>query len=214
MDKTLSKSFLWMFVGLIVTFVTGFIVSTNPNMVEAVLNSALLIVLLIVELALVIFFTARIKKMHPTTAKICFLLYSFVSGLTFSTIFLTFEIGSIIYIFLVAAIVFALFGLFGYFTKIDLSRIGIILLMLLLAIIIMSIINIFIGNDTFNLVINIIGLVVFFIYTAYDIQKIKNFAFLDIETENLAIYGAFQLYLDFINIFLRLLEIFGKNKES
>ena len=213
MNKLLSKSFLWMFIGLLVTFATGYIVSISDTMLDAVFNSSLYWVFIIAEFALVIFFSIRVRKMSPTTAKICFLLYSFVTVLTFSSIFVLFELDSVMMVFLIAALVFGLFGMIGYKTNTDLSNIGTILLMGLLAVIVCSIINVFIGNDTFDLIVSIITLVVFFGYTAYDIQKIKELSEENIDNEVLAINGAFELYLDFINIFIRLLSIIGDAKD-
>lgn len=213
MNKLLSKSFLWMFVGLAVTFATGFIISESPTMLDAVFNSSLYWVFIIAEFALVIFFSARVRKMSPTTAKICFLLYSFVSGLTFSSIFVLFELSSVMYVFGVAALVFGLFGTIGYKTNTDLSKIGTILLMGLFAVIICAIVNVFLGNETFDLIVSIITLVIFFGYTAYDIQKIKELSEQNIDNDVVAINGAFELYLDFINIFIHLLSIIGDAKD-
>ena len=151
--------------------------------------------------------------MKPMTARICFLLYSFVSGLTFSSIFVGFELSSVLYVFLIAAVVFAIFGAIGYFTNIDLNKISTYLLMALLAIIICSIVNLFIGNSTFDLIISIIALLVFFGFTAYDIQKVKILSNMGMDHEVVAINGAFELYLDFINIFLHLLSIIGDAKD-
>ena len=212
MNQLLSKTFLWMFVGLFVTFLTGYIVSMNENMLLSVFNGPMFWIIIILEFALVIFFSARVHKMKPITAKICFLLYSFVSGLTFSSVFVAFEISSVMYVFLIAAVVFAIFGAIGYFLNVDLNKIGTYLLMGLLAIIICSIVNIFVGNSTFDLIISIIALLIFFGFTAYDIQKVKILSNAGIDGDVVAINGAFELYLDFINIFLRLLSIFGKRK--
>ena len=213
MNQLLSKTFLWMFVGLFVTFLTGYIVSMNENMLLSVFNGPIFWIIIILEFALVIFFSARVHKMKPITAKICFLLYSFVSGLTFSSVFVAFEISSVMYVFLIAAVVFAIFGAIGYFLNVDLNKIGTYLLMGLLAIIICSIVNIFVGNSTFDLIISIIALLIFFGFTAYDIQKVKILSNAGIDGDVVAINGAFELYLDFINIFLHLLSIIGNSKD-
>ena len=213
MNKLMSKTFIWMFIGLALTFATGYIVSINANMLESVFNSPLFWILMILELGLVIFFSARVHKMKPTTSRICFLLYSFVSGLTFSSIFIGFEISSIIFVFLIAALVFGIFGAIGYFTKLDLTKIGTILLMGLIAILVCMIVNIFLNNSTFDLIISIIALLIFFGYTAYDIQKIKSLYEIGINEDVVAITGAFELYLDFINIFIHLLQIVGDAKD-
>ena len=214
MNKLLSKTFLWMFLGLLVTFATGYVVSTNDNMIDAVFNSNMFWLFLILEFVLVIFFSTRVLKMKPTAAKISFLLYSFVSGLTFSSVFILFELSSVMYVFLITALVFGLFGLIGYYTKLDLSKFGTFLLMALLGSLICAVVNIFLGNETFDLVISIVVLLVFFGYTAYDIKKIKALQQMGVDGEIVAINGAFELYLDFINIFIRLLSILGKAKED
>ncbi len=213
MNKLLSKSFLWMFVGLITTFITGFVVSSSETMIVAIFDNSLYWLFAIVEIALVIFFSARVHKMSPTTAKICFLLYSFISGITFSSIFVVFDLASIMYVFLIAAVVFAIFGLIGYYTNYDLSGLGTYLLMGLLAVIICAIVNIFVGNSTFDLIISIIALIIFFGFTAYDVQKIKALAETGMDNDVVAINGAFELYLDFINIFIHLLSIIGDSND-
>ena len=213
MNQLLSKTFLWMFVGLLVTFLTGYVVSINENMVLSIFGGPIFWLIIILEFALVIFFSARVHKMKPMTAKICFLIYSFVSGLTFSSVFIGFEVGSVMYVFLIAAVVFAIFGAIGYFVHVDLNRISTFLLMGLFALIICCIVNLFLGSSTFDLVISIIALLIFFGFTAYDIQAMKILSNAGIDNEVVAINGAFQLYLDFINIFLHLLSIIGNSKD-
>ena len=213
MNQLLSKTFLWMFVGLLVTFLTGCIVSVNENMLLSIFGGPIFCLIIILEFALVIFFSARVHKMKPLTAKICFLLYSFVSGLTFSSVFVGFEVSSVMYVFLIAAVVFAIFGALGFLTNIDLNKISVYLLMGLFAIIICCFINLFLLDTTFDLIISIIALLIFFGFTAYDIQKLKMLSNAGIDNEVVAINGAFQLYLDFINIFLHLLSIIGDSRD-
>ncbi len=211
-NKIFSKVFLWMFIGLTITFGVGYYVSINENMFYNVFSKYYLL-LAIIEIVVVIWLSLKIRKMNPMTAKILFCLYSFITGLTFSSIFVIYKVTSIVYIFGITAILFLIFALIGYFTKIDLTKLGIYLFMALLGIIICSIINIFVGSETFNLGIVIVALLVFIIYIAYDIQIIKRNLYMIPQEDNLAIYGALQLYLDFINIFLRLLQLFGKNND-
>ena len=213
MNQLISKTFLWMFVGLLVTFLTGYVVSINENMLLSIFGGPIFWLIIILEFALVIFFSARVHKMKPTTAKICFLLYSFVSGLTFSSVFVGFELGSVMYVFLIAAVVFAIFGAIGYFTNVDLNKISVYLLMGLFAILVCMIVNIFLNNSTFDLIISIITLLIFFGFTAYDIQKVKILSNAGIDHDVVAINGAFELYLDFINIFLHLLSIIGNSRD-
>ena len=211
-NKIFSKVFFWMFIGLAITFGVGYYVSLNETMLYN-LFSKYYIFLVIAELVVVIVLSARIRKMQPTTAKILFCLYSFLTGLTFSSVFVVYHLMSIMYIFGITSLIFLIFAAIGYFTKIDLTKIGIYLFMALLGVIICSIVNIFVGSETFDLTLTLICLIIFIIYIAYDIQVIKRNLYQIDQEDNLAIYGALQLYLDFINIFLRLLQLFGNNKD-
>ena len=214
-NKFLSKVFGWMFIGLLVTFGTGFLVSSNENILINVLSGPGLAVILIMEIALVIFLTARIAKMSSSVAKASFILYSFVNGLFFSTYFVEFEISSLIFVFLITAIVFAIFALIGATTKLDLTKMGTYLLMGLIGIIICGVINIFVGSSSLDFILSVIGVILFLGYTAYDVKLIMNSdKFAMIPEENLAIYGALELYLDFINLFIRLIEFFGKRSDN
>ncbi len=214
-NKILPKVFGWMFIGLLVTFITGYFVSMNINMLLNLFSTAGLIILLIVEVGLVIFLSARIHKMSPTTAKICFLLYSFVTGLSCSAYFVVFELNSLILVFLITAIVFAIFAVVGMTLKLDLTKLGTYLMMALLAILICMIVNIFLNNSTFDLIISIIGVLIFIGYTAYDVQKIVRMSDMNmLPEENLAIYGALDLYLDFINLFVHLLQLIGNARDN
>ena len=213
-NKLIPKVFLWMTLGLLVTFATGYVVALNEKMLLNIFTTGFYWVFIIAEFILVIVLSARVMKMKAVTAKICFLLYSFVSGLTFSSIFIAYDIMSIFYVFIIAAVVFAIFGAVGYFTSIDLTNLGSILLMGLIALIVCLIFNIFIGSEQFNLVLTIISLAIFVGFTAYDIQKIKRLGeSSDLPEENLAIYGALELYLDYINIFLDILRLVGNSKD-
>ena len=205
MNKIYSKVYGWLFVGLLLTFATGAFFSNYENAIINLMSGAGYIVVLLVEFGLAIFLSARIHKMSSAMATFCYLLYSFVTGITFSTIFIAFDMKS-----LVTALVFGLFALFGMFTKLSLDKLGTILFMMLLAIIVASIINIFVGSSMFDFIICIIGILVFIGYIGYDVKKLP-ILFDSLGEENGAIYGAFQLYLDFINIFIYLVQLFGNN---
>lgn len=209
-SKIMSKVFLWMFIGLAVTFLTGSYIANDPSLILEIFEGGSVFLIFIVELAIVIFLTARIHKMKPLTAKIMFLLYSVVTGLTFASVFVVYDITSIIYVFLATALIMLVFAALGYFTKLDLTKLSTFLFMAIIGILIMSIINIFVGNEQLSLGICIISVLVFIVYIAFDVQKVKQLYEQNVLPEdNLAIYGALQLYLDFINIFLDLLRIFG-----
>lgn len=201
-----------MFLGLLVTFATGYAVSSNPVMIENVFGG-MFYIFIILELVLVLVLSARVMKMSPVGAKMCFLLYSFVSGLTFSSIFIVYNLTSITSVFLISALVFGIMALIGYTTKVDLTKVGFYLMMALIGAIIVMIVNIFLNNPMVDTFISIVCLIVFIGITAYDVQKIKVLESSGLPEDNLAIYGALDLYLDFINIFLHLLQFFGKSDD-
>lgn len=210
MEKSIfSKVFMWMFVGLFITFSTGYVITLYPNIIFNIFGRGVYLWFAIAELILVIFLSSRIKKMSFSASLISFLIYSFVSGVTFSSIFLAYKMESIIIIFFITALSFLVLSVIGYVTKIDLSKLSSILLMMLVGIIIATLVNIFVGNTMFDLIISIVAVIVFSLYVLYDVQKIKQNAY-GIEDENkLAIFGALELYLDFINLLIHLLQIFG-----
>ena len=208
-NKIYSKVFLWLFIGMLVTFLTGIYTTTNESALSVIFSGGFYWILVIVELGLAIFLSARIHKMSATTARICYLLYTFLTGLTFSSIFIVYKLESILLVFGITSLLFLIFAIIGKTTNIDLSKLSTYLLMMLLGIIICSIVNIFLNNTTFDIVISCISIVVFLGYIAYDVQKIKRLNGL-ITEDNLAVIGAFELYLDFINIFIDLLRLFGE----
>ncbi len=214
-SKFFSKVYLWMFIGLLISGGVAYYTSVTPAMIRMVYSSFNLI--LIIELIVVIAFSALRNKVSPLVAKILFIAYSAISGLTLSSIFLVYKIESVGLVFLSAAVMFGLLALYGYITKQDLSSLGKILIFALLAIVVMSLINIFVGNESFNIFISIVSVVIFLGLTAWDMQALKamyNYYSSDErELGKMAIYGALDLYLDFINIFLSLLNLFGKSRD-
>ncbi len=210
-NKIISKTFLWMFIGLAITFGVGYYVSGNENMLYNLFSGYKWFALIIVEFGIVIALSAFIRKLSPMVAKVLFCIYALVTGLTFSAIFVVYAISSIIYVFGITAIVFLIFALLGYYTNIDLTKLGTYLFMALLAVIIASIINIFIGSTALEFAVTIIALLVFVGYVAYDVNMLRKSNAYD-KNENLPIYWALQLYLDFINLFIRLLRLLGKER--
>lgn len=215
MSKFFSKVYLWMFIGLLTSGLTAFFVSSNISLMGIVYSLYYLFIIL--ELIVVIAFSSLRNKVSSNVAKILFLVYSFINGLTLSSIFIVYRLSSVAYIFIAAALMFGLLALYGYKTKQDLSSFGKMMLFALIAIIVMSIINIFVINNTFAVVICIISILVFLGLTAWDMNKLKSiYNYYENDEEELnkvAIYGALDLYLDFINIFLDLLRLFGRAKK-
>ena len=208
-----SKMFMWMFVGLMITFLTGYYVSTNPNMLYNIFATKLYWVIFIAELITVVVLSARIMKMSKNGAIFGFLLYSFITGLTFSSIFVLFKMSSIMFVFLITAVLFLVFALIGYFTKTDLTKLGSLLFMGLLGIILASLLNLIFKSESFDLVLIILGIIIFIGYIAYDINKVKRLEGM-VDEDKLAIIGALDLYLDFLNLFIRLIQIFGKSNDN
>lgn len=206
------KMFTWLFIGLLITFASGYALTLNEQLMIQVLAIGILPIA-IIEIVIALVLGIRLAKMQPLTMKILYVIYSILTGVTFSVIFVAFEVSSLISIFIITAIIFALLAFYGYTTKRDLTKIGTIALIALLAIIIAGILNIFIFKSTmFDTVLTMLGVLIFIAYIAYDVNKVKQLM-LVIGEEKAAVYGAFQLYLDFINLFIRLLELFGKRRD-
>ena len=171
-------------------------------------------VILIAELILVIAFRVSISKMNFTTSLICYALYSLLTGFTVAVLFAMFEGGSIISIFLVTAVVFAIFGFIGSKLKMPLNKFGAFLIIGLIALVILELINIFLLNNTLEMVLCVIGIVIFIGFIMFDFNRIQ--AYVDQGTgfdNTLALHFAFELYLDFINTFIKLLQLFGKRRD-
>ena len=210
----LSKVYYNLFLGLLITFVTGYVLSTNVEMVLFFCSGYTPWILAIIEIVIAIILPVRITKLSPIAAKILYFLYAALTGVTFSAIFILYELSSVIWIFLVTSILFGIFALIGKVTKINLNKFGTYLFMGLLGVLILSIINIFIFNNTLNMVSCIIGIIIFLGYVAYDTQKIANLNYYNLAEDNMATIGAFNLYLDFINIFIKLLRLFGRSNDN
>jgi FtsH-binding integral membrane protein len=176
------------------------------------------IVLIIAELALVFYLALRITKMSRTAAMVAFFAYATLNGVTLSSIFIIYTASSIATAFLVSAGMFAGMSVFGMVTKKDLSKVGSICVMAVWGIIIASVVNMFVRSGPFSLILSVITVVLFAGLTAYDTQKLKRMRteITDNGTDmhaKIAIYGALQLYLDFINMFLALLRLFGRSRD-
>ena len=205
--------FLWLFIGLLITFALGYVLSLYPVTMVKLLGGYKYLIICLIEVGVAIFFGARLQKMSKTTAIICYVLYSMLTGLTFGAIFTVYKLSSILSVFLATSIVFLIFAIIGAKVKKDMSKLGMWLMMALIGTIVVSIINIFIGSSVLYTVISIIAILIFLGYIIYDMQKAEALME-EVGEDKGAIFGAFQLYLDFINIFIRLLELFGDLKDN
>lgn len=213
-NNVLKQAFTWLFIGTIVCFLVSYLTTFNEKIALAIFGAFGgfgFLFYAIAEIVVALILIIRIKKMAPTTAKIFYILYTALTGLSLSGIFLQYTSESIAFVFLGTAVIFGTFAFIGYTTKVDLSKMWIYLFGSLIAILVLELINIFLMNNTLNMVLCIAGVVIFAGYTAYDIRQAANlnnnhpFA-------NAGIYCAFQLFLDIINIFIRLLELFGRER--
>lgn len=215
----LRKVYVWMTLALVITGITAFGVASSPGIITAIVTNKMLFWgLIIAELALVFIVSARIQKLSLATATLLFVAYAFLNGLTLSVIFLAYTMSSITSVFFITAGTFAAMAAIGYFTKTDLSSFGKILLMALIGLIIATVVNmLLIKSGGFNLILSYAGVLIFTGLTAYDSQKIKKMLIeaddASEEGQKLALLGSLSLYLDFINLFLYLLRIFGGNRE-
>lgn len=212
-QEVVAKSFLFMVVALIITAVASF--TTSPLIAYRMLTGNGFFILLIAELAIVMVSNWAVSKNNAILAGILFAAYSYLTGVTCSILFVAYTTASVTIIFLVTAAIFAIMAIFGLVTKKDLSSAGSILMMGLLGIIIVSFVNLFLlKSSMLDTIICGIGVLVFVGLTAYDTQKIKRLVAVsnDGNVLTLALMGAFELYLDFINLFLKLLRLFGKKR--
>jgi FtsH-binding integral membrane protein len=207
--------YAWMFGGLALTSAAAMWVVFSPAMQQLVLsNKFVFFGLLIAEFALAMFVQARITRISASTAASLFLVYSVLNGLTLSVIFFVYASSTIYQAFFTAAAMFAVMSVYGYVTKRDLTSWGTFLIMGFWGIFIGFIINMFLKSGPLGFLLSAAGVIIFVGLTAYDTQKLKAFATSTQLRENLAILGALVLYIDFINLFLMLLRLFGGNSRK
>ncbi len=214
----MRKVFVWMTLALAITGLTAYGVATSPAILSLIFSSKVTFFgLIIAEFALVFAISGAINRLSLSTATMLFILYSVINGATLSSIFFAFSVATISKVFFITAGTFGAMALVGYTTKTDLTSMGKLLFMALLGIIIASVVNMFVASSGLDLILSYVGVLVFVGLTAYDTQKIKQMcqAAPDASesTQKLALIGALSLYLDFINLFLYLLRIFGNNRD-
>lgn len=208
----IPKTFFWMFLGLLGTAIVAWYTYSSGLFINILANDAFGI-LLIAEIVVVLLFSFLFRKLSPTAVGILYFIYAAINGVTMSTIFVVFELNSIILLFVASSVLFGGLALYGYKTSKDLSNWRTLLFGTLLIGLIVSLINLFIKNSMLDIILDWVILLVFFGITAYDMNKIKQLSLDEnLDKSKLHIYGAMELYLDFINIFLRILSIFGKRR--
>ena len=211
MNNLFNKIFMWLGIGLLLSFGTAFLTSQNINLVMNVFGK-FYIWLVIIEFGLAFVLGLFVRKLSKEMLTVLYIAYCIVTGFTLSSIFIMYQISSIVLIFLITGLVFAALSFYGYKTNKDITKIGTILFFGLIAIILATIVNIFLKSSKMDIIVTIISILIFIGYIAYDTHLIKNKLY-GIDDDKLVIYGAFQFYLDFINLFLDLLRLFGKGKD-
>jgi uncharacterized protein len=212
----LAKVFGWMFTGLLITGLVAAAIGSNEELLTTITESPWIVLgLIVVQLGLVITISAAINRLSPAVALMLFFVYAASIGVLFAFIFELYTTQSIFTTFLITSAMFGAVAVFGWVTKRDLSTMGTVLLMALVGLILATIVNVFVASETLYWITTYAGVAIFAGLTAYDMQKIKGYAKagLDDEAEQRAsILGALALYLDFINMFLYLLRIFGRTR--
>lgn len=214
----MRKVYVWMTLALVLTGITAYGVASSPSLMMTIFQTpAIMWGLIIAELAIVIAISAAINRLSLTTATLLFVLYSVLNGATFSLIFAVYTMSSIANVFFITAGTFGVMAAYGYFTKRDLSSWGKLFLMALIGLIIATLVNVFLVKSTgFDLILSYAGVLIFVGLTAYDTQKIKQMLAMQTDmgegAQKVALLGALSLYLDFINLFLYLLRIFGRRE--
>lgn len=211
------RTFLWMFIGLMVTFGVAYFGYVTKLIGYVYLIPYFHIVLLVAELAVVLVLSARIHSLSVGTARVLFLAYAVLNGIVFSAYFLLFEVASLIFIFALTAVYFGVFALYGHFTKRDLAGLRPILISGLIFLIVVGLLSFFLPMDGLDRIICLIGIAIFLCFTAYDTQKIKAFYSYysgdEVMLQKASVFSALQLYLDFINLFLYLLRFMGRRRK-
>lgn len=208
-NSVMAKTFTWVAIALLISSISAYV----TYKIASIELYTLYPVFIIAELVLVLGLSFGLRKMPLWLSATFFLGYSVLNGITFSALFYVYELGSIATIFIETAAVFAVLAVLGYTTNVDLQKWSIGLMVMLLVGLFVSVINIFIGSSMIEIGLTWAMLILFFVLVIYDTQKIKLMASEGMIDDNkLAIYGAMELYLDFVNIFIKLLALFGKRK--
>src|SRR5574344_24841 len=219
-SNVMRKVYLWMTLALVITGITAYGVATSPAITTAIFSNRIIMWgLIIAEFGLVIGISGGINKLSLSTATLLFIIYSVINGAMLSTIFFVYTTTSIAKVFFISAATFGVTAMFGYTTKRDLNGLGRILFMALIGLVIATLVNMFLHSSGFDYILSFIGVGIFIGLTAWDSQKIRqnlvaatDAGYYGESLQKIALLGALSLYLDFINLFLYLLRIFGSNR--
>lgn len=210
------KVYQYMSIALAISGLVAFMVASSPALMQAIFGTPLAFVVMLAPLGFVIFFGFKLNSISAEKAKSFLWIYSALMGLSLATIFAVYTATSITRVFLITASTFGAMSIYGYTTKKDLTSFGSFLIMGLIGIMIASLINIFLKSSGLDFAISLLGVFIFIGLTAYDTQRIKqtyyHFAGNNEMVSKMAVMGALNLYMDFINLFIMLLRFFGERK--
>lgn len=211
-NEAMSRVYGHMSIAVIISMLVSYYVGITPELLQFFFTGILKWIVIFLPLVAMLGFTFASDKLNKTGLQTFLHVFAGLMGLSFATIFAVFTMGSIFTAFMGAGVLFTVMSGYGYFTKKDLSSMGQLMFVGLIAIIIASVINIFIGSTVMQMVISAIAVIVFLGLTAYDTQKIREIVTQDTDTGREEVLGALSLYLNFINLFLSLLQLFGEKK--
>lgn len=212
-NEAMARVYQNMFLAVIVSMVTALAVSSVPALMMFFFTGIMKWIVIFAPLVAILIMSFAQEKFTKSQLQLFLYGFSALMGLSFSSIFIVFTLGSIVSAFMGAAVLFGTMTIYGYFTKKDLSSIGQFLFIGLIGIVIASVINVFIGNDTASMVISALAIIIFTGLTAYDTQKIREVVSVSGGEGREEVLGALSLYLNFINIFLNLLQLFGNRND-
>ena len=218
LNQYVARTFGWMFVGLMITFLLAAVLAMTGAVVYLFVNPYIPMVLLIAELVVVLVLSAGILKRPVGVTRVLFAVYSILNGIVFSAYFVIYDVANLVVIFGLTALFFGAFSLYGRFTKTDLSKLRPLLIGGLIFLLVAGLLTMFLNLSSMERIICMVGIVVFLCFTAYDVQKIKaNYEYFygdAVLLQKASIYSALQLYLDFINLFLYMLRFLGRGRDS
>ena len=211
-NEAMGRVYGHMSLAVVTSMIVSYFVGTTPELLAFFFTGILKWIVIFAPLVAILGLTFAQEKLDSTGLQVFLQVFAALMGLSFATIFAVYTIGSIFTAFMGAGVLFGTMSVYGYFTKKDLSSMGQMMFVGLIAIVIASVINIFIGSTVMQMVISAIAIIVFLGLTAYDTQRIRELVSLDTETGREEVMGALTLYLDFINLFIHLLQLFGNKK--
>ena len=212
-NSAMGRVYGHMSVAVIISMIVSWFVGTSPELLAFFFTGVLKWIVIFAPLAAILVFSFACERFNKAQLKLFLYAFAALMGLSFATIFAIFTMGSIVSAFMGAAILFAVMSGYGYFTRQNLDSLGKFMLVGLIAIVIASIVNIFIGSTVMQMVISALAIIIFLGLTAYDTQKIREAVSMEGDTGRQEVIGALTLYMDFINLFINLLQLFGLKKD-